>query len=534
MNSINEIVPTTEGLRFFVDDFGAKGDGKTVDDDAVKETVQAASKVGGRVVFGARLGMVRHYRLQREIDLRSDSSSPLEGSSVTVEFIGSMFSTLILFEPKLKFDVLFRYANHARFIGDICVKRFRDEFEFDYKGIAFATSQNKQVKLVANRIWISGKFMFGKFHRFTLWESIERFESFQAKCHIAYSNRDLDELISAYDAGETNFSILLKKPRAPNDSWNSQPPTGWFHNAINYGLIYCEGGEVGLYGSPVCMTIAQITTQGQLIKNRAENEILSTTDGGTGCYLFGYASSKLRAGITIANFYLENTERPIYLEQSNGIDIGTMFAQGFYTNGSVVNKENAHACVFSEGGGEININILRTDAYFDCIVSGSNKTNVSIASLVGGGTWTPNKTVDLSNKKIHEELATCNIGKWHNPRMNYMAGHQQGEAGDIFLANIDRAENYLVNLSGSVNGEWIVESTIVRIKNGIISVIAGVYESLIVKRGYSLAVRAASSPSTTRHSALVLVRNKIRYSANMSIAITQIGQGLVRLDSGAS
>lgn len=534
MNSANEIVSTIEGLQFFVDDFGAKGDGKTLDDDAVKKAVLAASKVGGRVVFGARLGVIRHYRLQREINLRSDSSSPLGGSSVTVEFIGSMFSTLILFEPNLKFDVLFRYANHARFIGDICVKRFKDDFETDYKGIIFATSPNKQVKLVANRIWISGKFMFGKFHRFTLWESIERFESFHVKCHIAYSNRGLDELIKAYDTGETNFNSLLKTPNAPNDSWNSQPPTGWFHNAIKYGLIYCEGGEVGLYGSPVCMAISQITTQGQLIKNRAENEILPVTDGGTGCYLFGYASSMLRSGVSIANFYLEYTERPIYIEQSNGIDIGTMFAQGFYSNGSIVNKDNAHACISSEHGGAINVNILRTDAYFDCIVSGSDRTNISIGSLVGGGTWIPNKTVDLSNKRTHEELATCSIGKWHSPRLNYKVGLQQGEAGDIFLANIDRSGNYLVNISGSVNGEWISESTIILIANGVISVIAGVYESLLVKRGYSLAVRSAGSLSTTRYSALVLVRSKIRYSANISIVITQTNQGLARLDVGTS
>ncbi|MFQ6249409.1 hypothetical protein ACLMPM_24265 [Yersinia enterocolitica] len=362
--------------------------------------------------------------MQREINLKSDSSSPLEGSSVTVEFTGSMFSTVILFEPQLKFDVLFSYANHTSFIGDICVKLFQDNAEADYKGIVFATRPSKQVKLVANRIWISGKFMFGKFHRFTLWESIERFESFHAKCHIAYSNKELNDLIDAYDAGETNFNSLLKTAPAPNDSWNSQPPDGWFHNAINYGMVYCEGGEVALYGSPVCMSIAQITTQGQLIKNRAMNEVLPTTDGGTGCYFFGYSSSMLKAGVTIANLYVEVTERPIYIEQSNGLDIGTMFAQGFYTNGSLVNKDNAHACIFSERGGEININILRTDAYFDCIVSGSDRTNISIASLVSGGTWIPDKTINLSNKKVHEELATCSIGRWSCPRINYMSDQQ--------------------------------------------------------------------------------------------------------------
>ncbi|MFV8797880.1 hypothetical protein ACNSPD_04010 [Yersinia enterocolitica] len=95
------------------------------DDEAVIEAVDAAKKIGGRVVFGTQTGAVLHYRLQREINLKSDSSSPLEGSSVTVEFTGSMFSTVTLFEPQLKFDVLFSYANHARFIGNICVKRFR-------------------------------------------------------------------------------------------------------------------------------------------------------------------------------------------------------------------------------------------------------------------------------------------------------------------------------------------------------------------------------------------------------------------------
>ncbi|EKN4037886.1 hypothetical protein NUF46_004214 [Yersinia enterocolitica] len=519
----------SEGQRFWVDDYGATGDGQSYDDEAVVKAVDAAKKIGGRVVFGAKLNVVRHYRLQHEINLKSDGSSPLEGSSVTVEFTGSIFSTVILFEPKLKFDVLFRYASHARFIGDICVKRFQDDAEVDYKGIVFATSPNKQVKLVANRIWISGKFMFGKFHRFTLWESIERFESFHAKCHIAYSNRELNELINSYETGETNFNSLLKTPPAPNDSWNSQPPAGWFHNAINYGMVYCEGGEVGLYGSPVCISIAQITTQGQLIKDRAMNEILPITDGGTGCYFFGYASSMLRAGITIANLYAEVTERPIYIEQSNGLDIGTMFAQGFYINGNIVNKNNAHSCIFSERGGEINIKILRTDAYFDSIVSGSDKTNISISSLVSGGTWIPNKTVNLSYKKMHEELAICSIGKWYCPRINYISVQQQGETGDIFLVNIDQTENYLINISGSVNGEWIVGSTIVQIKNGIIHTVVGAYDSLIVKRGYSLAVRVPSSASTTRYSALVLVRNSDRNKANMSIAITQTSQGLVRL-----
>ncbi|MFV8797881.1 hypothetical protein ACNSPD_04005 [Yersinia enterocolitica] len=63
--------------------------------------------------------------------------------------------------------------------------------------------------------------MFGKFHRFTLWESIERFESFHAKCHIVYSNKELNDLIDAYDAydaydaGETNFNSLLKATPAP-------------------------------------------------------------------------------------------------------------------------------------------------------------------------------------------------------------------------------------------------------------------------------------------------------------------------------
>lgn len=57
--------------------------------------------------------------------------------------------------------------------------------------------------------------MFGKFHRFTLWESIERFESFHAKCHIVYSNKELNDLIDAYDAGETNFNSLLKTTPAP-------------------------------------------------------------------------------------------------------------------------------------------------------------------------------------------------------------------------------------------------------------------------------------------------------------------------------
>ncbi|MFA3781374.1 hypothetical protein [Yersinia sp. 1652 StPb PI] len=114
----------SEGQRFWVDDYGATGDGQSYDDEAVVKAVDAAKKIGGRVVFGAKLNVVRHYRLQREINLKSDGSSPLEGSSVTVEFTGSIFSTVILFEPKLKLDVLFRYASYARFIGDICVKRF--------------------------------------------------------------------------------------------------------------------------------------------------------------------------------------------------------------------------------------------------------------------------------------------------------------------------------------------------------------------------------------------------------------------------
>ncbi|OWF79630.1 hypothetical protein B4907_16400, partial [Yersinia kristensenii] len=107
--------------------------------------------------------------------------------------------------------------------------------------------------------------------------------------------------------------------------------------------------------------------------------------------------------------------------------------------------------------------------------------------------------------------------------------NEQGETGDIFLVNIDQTENYLINISGSVNGEWIVGSTIVQIKNGIIHTVVGAYDSLIVKRGYSLAVRVPSSASTTRYSALVLVRNSDRNKANMSIAITQTSQGLVRL-----
>ncbi|MFQ6249408.1 hypothetical protein ACLMPM_24270 [Yersinia enterocolitica] len=97
------------------------------------------------------------------------------------------------------------------------------------------------------------------------------------------------------------------------------------------------------------------------------------------------------------------------------------------------------------------------------------------------------------------------------------------------MVNMEQTVSYLVNISDSVNGEWIVDSTIVRVKNGIISTVVGVYDSLIVKRGYSLAVRAPSSASTTRYSTLVFVRNSERNKANMSIAITQTSQGLVRL-----
>lgn len=537
---VTEIFTTSknEGQKFWVDDYGATGDGHSLDDDAIEKAISDAKKVGGKVVFGARQGGVRKYRLSREIRLQNDWSGVLHGNSVVVEFSGSIFSTQIHFEPIKKFDVLFRYGQQARFIGDICVIRYNqpDSLE-DYRGVVFATQESQQTTLDAERIFISGRFMFGKFHRFTLWERIGRFESYHAKCHIAYSNCELSQLVSDAEdeAGIVNFSTSMKVAPETTDTWNNQPPTGWFHNSIHYGLVYCEGGEVGIYGSPMCMTIDQLTTQGQKIAKRTSNEILPLTSGGTGCYFFGYSFSKLRAGISISSWYTEVTERPLYIEHANGIVINTMFAQGFYANDNTINKNNALPCIDSNSGGEVNITLLRIDGFFDSIICANGKTSVNIQSLENGKTWISNKTVNLSKDKVHYELATCHIGDWKCSRINYEFSFEQGRVGHICVAEIDITAEYLINVSGSVDGTWIDSPTILHLKNGVFTSITGVYHSLLVNRGYLFSVREIDSNDPlskflpTRLGILELHRDSRRFKANMSIAITQISNSIAKL-----
>ncbi|EPZ8124219.1 hypothetical protein ACXV6R_002050 [Yersinia enterocolitica] len=532
MKNEHDIDFNNEELRFFIDDFGAKGDGKNLDDDAVLQAVLAARKVGGRVVFGSKGSEQRNYRLQREVDLYfNDGIGPLNGNSVTVEFVGSMFSTIIHFEPQKKFSVLFRYGNNARFIGDICIKRFKDETETDYKGVVFATHKNKQVKLVADTIWISGKFMFGKFHRFTLIEKIGRFESRHAKCHIAYANCDLSQLVEAEEAGESNFFTLLKTPPSPKDSWNGQPPAGWFHNAIDYGQLYCKEGEIGLFGSPVNISISQLTTEGQILSDRSLNEILPTTEGGTGCYLFGYAHSRLRAGIAIVCWYLELTERPLVIEYADGIDINTMYAMGFWDNSTIVNKDNAHSCINSNGGGLVNIGLLRTDGLFNSIVDGSNRTKIKIISLrTAEATWIPNKKVILSKNQIKEEEANCTIGEWSCPRILYSSDKKINTVTMSPLTEIDISQDYHVNISGMISDKWITGPTIVRVSNGVIKSVVGDYDTFIKEEGFSLAILPANpAVPSTRLGSLVVVRDSPFNSASMSIAITQVNEILSKV-----
>lgn len=112
------------------------------------------------------------------------------------------------------------------------------------------------------------------------------------------------------------------------DSWNIFNPTlGFFHNVGVVERVVFEDTEAGIWGCPMSYSFISVTAQGQN-GDPLTNTLLPNTVNRTGAFLHSGVDGTQHWGNTFHNFYTENTDVPLTLEDQRSVIIDGLFTQG--------------------------------------------------------------------------------------------------------------------------------------------------------------------------------------------------------------
>ncbi len=182
----------------------------------------------------------------------------------------------------------------------------------DKVGRAITTNDIKQSALSSHRDMTIEGWRFGIWHRYSIWNEFRNLTLSDNACGIRLSRH-------SYRSDNSN-----PEPTGGWNEWNN----GWFHNALVFDNVYCEGGEVGVWGSMMCATFLSCTTQGQHADG-ASNEVLPNNFNGVGLLIdCGSDSSRIGWNNVVINQYCEHSDVGIYAIGQKYLGIDGMFMQG--------------------------------------------------------------------------------------------------------------------------------------------------------------------------------------------------------------
>lgn len=181
----------------------------------------------------------------------------------------------------------------------------------DKVGRGVTTNDSKQSAVSIHRDSTIQGFRFGVWHRYSIWNEFRSLTLANNTCGIRLSRH-------AYQSDNSN---------PESGSWNSWN-NGWFHNALVLDNVYCQGGEVGIWGAAMCATFISCTTQGQHADG-VNNDVLPDGVHGTGILLdWGQDSGRGGWNNTIISHYCEFSDVAVHAIGQKYVGIDGLFMQG--------------------------------------------------------------------------------------------------------------------------------------------------------------------------------------------------------------
>lgn len=341
------LVKAEEKLKDFISvkDYGAVGDGVTDDTAAIQAAVNAAIGGLGKVYFPAGT-----YYVSSGITLvpgGNRSGCTLEGAHRN--------------KSKIVTDQDITVFTHAELIK---VRSLQvSQTGTPGTGVAFATTSTWQAAHCSFEDIRINSFKYGFLQRYGIWNSWR--DVYLAGCtcgiRLARSNTMDDQTNAAANAG-----------------WNSWQD-GWFHNALTFDNVFCNGGEIGIWASCMGATFNNVTCQGQGTDG-TNNSVLPEGEVGTGIWLQASGNGSRNGwNNTLISYYNEYTKRGLKVDDQKAVVVKGWFYQGGPSNNrypSILEANNSNVTVEGFTGQDWVINdIVAVDSTIQGNVNVAGGTN---------------------------------------------------------------------------------------------------------------------------------------------------------------
>lgn len=267
----------------------------------------------------------------------------------------------------------------------------------DRIGRGVITNDGKQSKLSSHRDAIIEGFRFGVWHRYSIWNEYRNLILRNNTCNVRLSRH-------AYQQDNSN-----PEPSAGWNSWND----GWFHNALVFDNVYCQGGEGGVWGSMMCATFISCTTQGQKADGN-NNDVLPDGFKGTGLLLdCGSDSGRKGWNNAIISHYAEDTDVAVLAIGQKFLDINGLFMQGGNQ------AERAQSVVRADNSFVMARGICGQDYFDDALIKAYNNSKVVLEGGIHGPLSGTNFSADATSEILPR--GQCDLDK-HVYRLYKAAG----------------------------------------------------------------------------------------------------------------
>ncbi|WP_274792845.1 phage tail protein [Vibrio harveyi] len=384
----------TEWFRpgsYDVSSFGPVGKGEDNNDEAFTETrTQMLASDGGKMLLPAHRYKVTTSALPDDV-----------ANSGRVNIEGEHRNTSVI-ETDQQIDVIgLRERINVEKLTIKC-SATDDMGERIKVGRGLATNDHKQTAVSSLRDMTIDGFRFGIWKRYSLWDEYRNLELKNNVCGIRLSRH-------AYQADNSN-------PESPSiwNFWND----GYFHNVGTLDNVYCEGGEVGIWGNPMCHTFIGVTCQGQRADG-LNNDVLPSGMRGTGIYLDnGKDGSSQSWNNSIVSYYVEDTDIGLYLKNRDYTTVDGYFMQGGLVGSKAQRQLVAdNSFVMAKG--------VTGQDWFECAIEAKNSATIvmegGIKGLQSGSRYMADETSRILGR------GQCDL-----PTIAYLISKGNGEPAKSF------------------------------------------------------------------------------------------------------
>ncbi len=200
----------------------------------------------------------------------------------------------------------------------------------------------------------------GIWKRYSLWDAYRNLRLKDNTCAIRLARH-------AYQTDNANPDAV-----AGWNNWND----GWFHNALTFDNVLCDGGEVGIWAASMCATYMNVTCQNQATDGTA-NDVLPGTQKGTGI-LLDAGTDGTRSGWVnqLINYYSEGSQIAAYLRDQRYVGVQNMFVQGGASG------DRAEAAIIADNS-VVEIDGLTGQDWFENVIDAKNGAVVYLNSQSG-------------------------------------------------------------------------------------------------------------------------------------------------------